>query len=207
MVQVMNQLPVSQFTVRDSGSSGSPIIDFRIEDGKVEVPYTFDGRSSYDPDGMVGDSSDLIFSWNFSDGTVSEESLFTHNFSSPGEHSVTLIVTDADGMSSSERVLSIRIENPKPIISVVIIDAWYNGELITSSTPNGTDGSLSTAWSHTFDDYGNVVTTPDQMLKFDSTGTRDGDRIFEGRFVSNRSSSEWNGIVEYSWDFGDWRCY
>ena len=203
MVQVMNQLPVSQFTVRDSGSSGSPIIDFRIEDGKVEVPYTFDGRSSYDPDGMVGDSSDLIFSWNFSDGTVSEESLFTHNFSSPGEHSVILIVTDADGTSSSERVLSIRIENPKPIISVVIIDAWYNGELITSSTPNGTDGSLSTAWSHTFDDYGNVVTTPDQMLKFDSTGTRDGDRIFEGRFVSNRSSSGWNGIVEYSWDFGD----
>jgi PKD repeat protein len=202
MVQVMNQLPVSQFTVRDSGSSGSPIIDFRIEDGKVDVPYTFDGRSSYDPDGMVGDSSDLIFSWNFSDGTVSEESLFTHNFSSPGEHSVILIVTDADGMSSNPRVLSIKIQNPKPIISVRILDAWYDGTLITSSTPM-TDGAQPTAWSHTFDDYGNVVTTPDQMLKFDSTGTRDGDRIFEGRSVPDRSSSEWNGIVEYSWDFGD----
>ena len=203
MVQVMNQLPVSQFTVRDSGSPGSPIIDFRIADGKVEVPYTFNGQSSYDPDGMAGDSSDLVFSWNFSDGTVSEESLFTHNFSTPGEHKVILVVTDGDGMSSGERVLSIRIQNPKPIISVIIVDAWYNGDLITSSTPMA-DGALPTAFSHTFDDDGNVVTTPNQMLYFDSFGTRDGDRRFDGRSVPLESNhSEWNGIVEYSWDFGD----
>ncbi len=203
MVQVMNQLPVSQFTVRDSGASGSPIIDFRIEDGKVEVPYTFDGRSSYDPDGMIGDSSDLVFSWNFSDGTTSEESLVTHNFSTPGEHSVTLVVTDENGLSSEERELSIRIQNPKPIISVRILDAWYNGTVITSSTPM-VDGAQPSDWSHTFDDEGNVVTTPEQMLFFDSAGTRDGDRGFEGRFVPLESNnSNWNGIVEYSWDFGD----
>ena len=41
-VNVLNQLPVSNFVVRDSGSAGSPIIDFRIEDGEVDVPYTFD---------------------------------------------------------------------------------------------------------------------------------------------------------------------
>ena len=33
---------------------------------------------------------------------------------------------------------------------------------------------------------------------------RDGDRTYEGRFVPLESNhSDWNGIVEYSWDFGD----
>ena len=202
MVQVLNQLPVAQFTVRDSGSAGSPIIDFRIADGQVDVPYTFDGRSSFDPDGQVGDSTDLTFNWTFSDGTISEESLVTHNFSTPGEHFVTLYVIDENGMSSEQRTLSIRIQNPKPVISVKIFDVWLDNQLITSSTPvlEGTTFD----YSHTFDDDGNVVTTPEQILYFDSLGTRDGDRTYEGRFVPLESNNtNWNGIVEYSWDFGD----
>ena len=202
MVQVLNQLPVAQFTVRDSGSAGSPIIDFRIVDGQVDVPYTFDGRSSFDPDGQVGDSTDLTFNWTFSDGTMSEESLVTHNFSTPGEHFVTLYVIDENGMSSEQRTLSIRIQNPKPVISVKIFDVWLDNELVTSSTPVPEGTSFD--YSHTFDDEGNVVTTPDQILYFDSLGTRDGDRSYEGRFVPLESNnSDWNGIVEYSWDFGD----
>ncbi|MBT7244956.1 MAG: PKD domain-containing protein, partial [Euryarchaeota archaeon] len=201
-VQVLNQLPVAQFTVRDSGSAGSPIIDFRIDDGQVDVPYTFDGRSSFDPDGQVGDSTDLTFNWTFSDGTTSEQSLVTHNFSTPGEHFVTLYVIDENGMSSEQRTLSIRIQNPKPIISVKIFDVWFDDELVTSTTPLPEGSSFD--YSHTFDDEGNVVTTPDQVLYFDSLGTRDGDRSYEGRFVPLESNnSDWNGIVEYSWDFGD----
>ena len=80
MVQVLNQLPVAQFEVRDSSSAGSPVIDFRVADAQMDVPYTFNGRDSYDPDGLVGDSSDLTFLWTFSDGTTSNESLVIHNF-------------------------------------------------------------------------------------------------------------------------------
>ena len=65
----------------------------------MDVPYTFNGRTSYDPDGQVGDSSDLEFLWTFSDGTTSNDSLVIHNFSTPGEHSVTLVVIDENGMS------------------------------------------------------------------------------------------------------------
>ncbi|MFL2961436.1 MAG: PKD domain-containing protein [Candidatus Poseidoniaceae archaeon] len=202
IVQVLNQLPVAQFTVRDSGTAGSPIIDFRIDDGQVDMPYTFDGRSSFDPDGQVGDSTDLTFNWTFSDGTTSEDSLVTHNFSTPGEHFVTLYVIDENGMSSEQRTLSIRIQNPKPIISVKIFDVWYDNELVTSTTPISEGASFD--YSHTFDDDENVVTTPNQILYFDSLGTRDGDRSYEGRFVPLESNnSGWNGIVEYSWDFGD----
>ena len=202
MIQVLNQLPVAQFEVRDSGSAGSPIIDFRIEDGLVDIPYTFNGRDSYDPDGQIGDSSDVTFLWTFSDGTTSNDSLVIHNFSTPGDHLVELVVTDENGMSSEPRSLSIRIQNPKPIISVKIFDVWYDQELVTATTPLPEGSSFD--YSHTFDDDGNVVTTPGQILFFDSLGTRDGDRTYEGRFVPLESNnSNWNGIVEYSWDFGD----
>ena len=201
MVQVLNQLPVAQFEVRDSSSAGSPVIDFRVEDAKMDVPYTFNGRDSYDPDGLVGDSSDLTFMWEFSDGSKSNESLVIHNFSTPGEHFVSLVVIDENGMESEPRTLGIRVLNPKPIISVKIFDVWYQDELVTATTPLPEGATFRN--SHTFDDDGNVVTTPGQMLYFDSTGTKDGDRIYEDRFVPELNSSNWNGIVEYSWDFGD----
>jgi hypothetical protein len=41
-------------------------------------------------------------------------------------------------------------------------------------------------------------------LYFDSAGTRDGDRQFEGKYVPFESESpDWNGLVQYTWDFGD----
>ena len=202
-VNVLNQIPVSNFIVRDSGSPGSPIIDFRIEDADVDTPYTFDGRTSYDPDGSIGDSSDLNFTWTFADGFTSDNNLLTYNFSTPGEHLVTLVVTDENGETSQPRTLSIRVKNPKPIINVIILDAWLDGEIITSTTPVA-EGQIPEKWTHTFDDDGNVVTSLNHMLYFESAGTRDGDRKYEGRFVPLESNhSEWNGIVEYSWDFGD----
>ena len=44
--------------------------------------------------------TDLTFMWMFSDGTMSNESLVTHNFSTPGEHCVSLVVIDANGQES-----------------------------------------------------------------------------------------------------------
>ena len=42
------------------------------------------------------------------------------------------------------------------------------------------------------------------MLYFDSSGTRDGDQKFEGKYVPlEQESPDWNGLVEYTWDFGD----
>lgn len=201
-VNVLNQLPIAQFNVRDSSSAGNPLIDFRVTDGQVDVAYTFNGRDSYDPDGMVGDSTDLSFRWVFSDGSEYNNSLVVHNFTLPGDHTVQLTVTDEDGVEGEPRTLSIRIKNPKPIIDVKIVDVIYQGEFVFDNTPLSLGATFD--YSHTFDDNGNIYTNPNQILFFDSYGTRDGDRIFLGRFVPLESNnSNWNGIVEYTWDFGD----
>ena len=202
-VMVHNQLPVGDFIVRTTATSGSSTIDFRVEDGQVDTPYTFDGRDSFDPDGTVGDSSDLTFNWTFSDGTFGDRPQVTHSFTEPGTHSVTLIVFDEAGESSAPRTMTIEMANPLPIISVRILDAWLNGEIITDSTTFD-QNSMPDMWSRTFNEEGQTYAAPNTLLYFDSDGTRDGDRMFEGKYIPLEAESpDWNGLVQYSWDFGD----
>jgi hypothetical protein len=59
-------------------------------------------------------------------------------------------------------------------------------------------------WSRTFDEQGETFAAPHSLLYFDSDGTRDGDQSFEGKYVPlDVNSPEWNGLVQYIWDFGD----
>jgi PKD repeat protein len=189
--------------VRTTASTGSELIDFRATDGQVDTPYTFDGRNSFDPDGTVGDSSDLTFNWSFSDGTFGDRPQVTHTFTEPGVHNVLLIVTDESGEESIGKSMIIRISNPVPIISVKILDAWLEGNIVTDET-SFQEGTVVESWSRTFDEDGNTIAAPGTLLFFDSEGTRDGDRRYEGMYIPLESSSpEWNGIVSYTWDFGD----
>ncbi|MGB0826365.1 MAG: PKD domain-containing protein, partial [Candidatus Poseidoniaceae archaeon] len=83
-------------------------------------------------------------------------------------------------------------------------DGYVDGEQMDRNSPRPT-GFIPDAWSHTFDSDGNTFTAPGYMLYFDSEGTRDGDRRYEGKYspVNDEENSNWNGIVEYTWDFGD----
>ena len=59
-------------------------------------------------------------------------------------------------------------------------------------------------WSRTFNEEGQTYAAPNTLLYFDSDGTRDGDRMFEGKYIPLEAESpDWNGLVQYSWDFGD----
>ena len=76
-VNVLNQDPIADFTVRTTSEGETVAIDFRAEDGYVDVPYTFDGISSYDIDSSTGDSSNLIFNWSFGEGFYSDSAIST----------------------------------------------------------------------------------------------------------------------------------
>ena len=203
-VVVLNQLPYATFDVRTLSAMGSRNIDFRQEDGEVDTAYVFDGLDSRDPDGPIGDSTDIaVWNWTFSDGTFGDRPQMTHTFTTPGEHTVRLVVTDNQGEESFARIMTVRIANPLPIIQLRILDGWINNSIITTSTAFP-EGTTPDAWSHTFNENGDVVTAPGRLLYFDTSGTRDGDRQFEGKYVPFEvESPEWNGLVQYTWDFGD----
>jgi PKD repeat protein len=202
-VNVINQLPVANYIVKESGATGAPQIDFLSTEAQVNVPYTFDGRTSFDVDGTTGTYNDLTFNWTFPDGTFSNKTLPAYSFLEPGEQIIRLVVTDENGEQSSPKVIVVVVANPLPIIQLQILDAWVDGMLLMDTDVFPENG-LPDQWSRTFDENGVNVAKPGAMLYFDSSGTRDGDQKFEGKYVPlEQESPDWNGLLEYTWDFGD----
>jgi probable HAF family extracellular repeat protein len=67
--------------------------------GRAPLAVRFDSSASSDPDGtLVG------YSWDFQDGTSSTAANPSHVFTDPGIYSVTLTVTDDQGMQSSDSI-------------------------------------------------------------------------------------------------------
>ena len=203
-VNVLNQIPIADFSVRATENGETTAIDFRAEDAFVDVPYTFDALSSFDIDSSTGDSSKLEYNWTFGNDEYRENAISTFTFTEPGIHTVSLFVTDEYGAQSLTKTITVRVQNPLPIISVRILDGWIDGEQMDRNSPRP-DGFIPDYWTHTFDNDDNTFTAPGYMLYFDSEGTRDGDRRYEGKYspVMDENNSNWNGIVEYIWDFGD----
>ena len=200
-VIVDNQRPTATFNVREASSS--EVLDLLTAEIEPDVPYVFNARDSVDPDGLVGDQNDLSFNWTFPDGSNSTEVQPRFTFGTPGVQSVTLVVTDADGAESAPRTVTFDVINPVPLIEVRVVEAWLNDSIVDVTTPFDGDVGLVTL-KRTFADDGSVHASPGTLLYFDSDGTRDGDARFENRLVPLESGSEdWNGLVEYVWDFGD----
>lgn len=197
MVTVNNQRPVPIMNVFDN--LGNPL-NLVIEDAIAGRNYTFKSSLSYDPDS----SDSLVAQWIFSDGystNLSTTEEIGYQFNEPGDYRVTLIITDSLGLESLALERVIRIANPVPIINAKILDAWINGEIVNENTPRTNDSVFT--YTSTFTSDGEIFAAPGTLLFFDSSGTRDGDFMFEGFLNPDKSQDDWNGIVEYSWDFGD----
>jgi PKD repeat protein len=85
---------------------GSPIANFTVSPTPCYVngTITFDATDSCDPDNYnVSNHGIANYSWNFGDGnsTATANKTITHVYTSPGNYSVNLTVTDYDGLSGS----------------------------------------------------------------------------------------------------------
>ena len=104
--------------VNDSGSNvkdTTPIADIQASptSGQSALLVNFLSTNSYDPGG-----STLTYAWNFGDETQSTEEnpahTFVNNTANPIEFKVTLIVTNAGGVSSIPVTITITV-NPAPV--------------------------------------------------------------------------------------------
>ncbi len=185
-VTVNNQRPVALFD--------------RPESGNTTTPYMFVSHS-WDPDGSNGNMTTI---WVISEGnlTITNQTSVVHTFLTPGTHLVTLTVIDERGLESLPKAYIIEIENPLPIPQMTIYEARDNATGLPIDVPSEDDSLFR--WRHTFTDQGDVFVAPGMWLRFNSSGSRDGDALFLGMDVPlDQNDPNWNGIVEYTWDFGD----
>ncbi|MEM3043072.1 MAG: PKD domain-containing protein [Thermoplasmata archaeon] len=84
--------------------------------GYLNETFTFDATFSWDPDGSI-----VNWSWEFGDGTRGYGAVVSHGYSTPGNYTVTLTVTDDEGATnSSSAVLWVREMPTPPPVSLPI---------------------------------------------------------------------------------------
>jgi hypothetical protein len=85
---ICNQLPIASFTY-------SPL------NAAVNETITFNASNSTDPDGFI-----THYEWNFEDGNITNttEEIITHLYSSAGNYTVSLTVTDNDGAKDTTTI-------------------------------------------------------------------------------------------------------
>lgn len=79
----------------------------------VNDTVTFDGSSSYDPDGYI-----THYQWDFGDGTAGSGETTTHTYSNVGTYTVTLTVTDDGGLWDTDAAAVVVMEEASLVMHV-----------------------------------------------------------------------------------------
>jgi len=114
--------------------------DYSPENPLINELVTFDASASYDPDGGTIDD----YSWDFGDDQTDNGKIVSHTYTSFGNYTVTLNVTDNEGFTGTKSLKVHVIEAPiasftfTPSSPLVYQTITFNA---SSSTPNG--GSLT----------------------------------------------------------------
>ena len=101
--------------------------------GDLSTAFLLDGRNSTDDRGI-----DSYF-WDFGDGDTSTADRITHPFSARGSHTVTLRVTDTDGLTDTATVI-VEVRNRDPTASVTPSEGAIN---LSASQQQGFEVSAS----------------------------------------------------------------
>ena len=152
-VNAANQSPIAQATAD-------------IVSGTAPLTVSFSGSGSSDDTGIA------TFSWDFRDGNTASTENAENTFNGAGTFNVILTVTDADGLSSSERVtITVTGANQAPVAkaSASTISGIAPLEVNFTGSESSDDTGI-TVYSWDFKD-GNNATTANAINTFTEPGT------------------------------------
>jgi PKD repeat protein/DNA-binding transcriptional ArsR family regulator len=118
------------------GGNQPPIADAQGPySGYREITITFNGTQSYDPDGTI-----IQYLWDFGDENTSPNQIPTHTYTTIGNYTVTLTVTDNLNATDTDTTYILIIndnEPPSKVTGLTVADAK--------------DGKLNLAWNNAND--------------------------------------------------------
>ena len=169
-----NDTATSTATITDIPQVQPPVSDPNGPyNGTVAVPVQFNGSGSNDPDGSI-----VAYEWDFGDSNTGMGVNPAYTYGSAGTYTVSLMVTDNDGLSdtttSTATITDIPLAQPPvadpngPYSGTVAVPVKFNGS--ASFDPDGTivsylwdfsDGSTETGVSptHTYSSAGPYTVT------------------------------------------------
>ena len=109
---------------------------------EASFTYQADGLTATFTDSSTDRNNDIVsWDWNFGDGAISSEQNPVHTFAATGNYEVTLTVTDAEGLNSSETML---ISVSSANIEAVVKRAYKSrlGNLRVDITWEGTSADI-----------------------------------------------------------------
>jgi sugar lactone lactonase YvrE len=116
----------NHFPVADAGGDQAAIVKTKI---------TLDGSNSSDP------NSDIIsYEWSFSDGGSATGQIVGKSFSMPDDYTVTLTVTDSDGLSDSDTITVFVIPNLETPVEAT---QQLIGDVEALGLPKGTETKIT----------------------------------------------------------------
>ncbi|CAH0537569.1 PKD domain-containing protein [Vibrio marisflavi] len=132
-------------TVPAPGGPLSPVANASADpvSGYRSLSVQFTGDTSSDPD---GDDNTLSFLWDFADnGVTSTESNPQYTFAELGDYTVTLTVTDVDGLTDTDTVVvTVNNNPPEAVASASATSGPAPLEVVFSSVNSSdVDGSIS----------------------------------------------------------------
>ena len=124
-----------------------PTASFTFTTGTIltSVSASFDGTSSFDPDGTI-----VGYAWDFGDGSTGSGATPTHGYSISGIYSVKLNVTDNSG-STAVSTQTVTITDRPPAVSLTLSTTTATpGQAviltISATDPDGTIASTTVNW-------------------------------------------------------------
>jgi glucose/arabinose dehydrogenase len=112
--------------------------------GGVPLTVSFDGSASSDPDG----NTPLTYEWAFGDGATATTSSSTtsHQYTSAGNYTASLVVRDSLGLASPPDTVSIQVGNtpPSPTITAPAQGVRYRVGQTVTLTGNASDAEEGT---------------------------------------------------------------
>lgn len=117
----------------------------------VYLDVSVDGSGSSDPDGTI-----VAWDWNFGDGAIASGVTATHSYATAGVKTITLTVTDSQGLQDSATMDVTAIEPPKPPVAAFTWTADYLSVSFDGSGSSDPD-SVIVMWAWDFGDGGTAT--------------------------------------------------
>ena len=152
-------------TVNAPNAAPQAVATADIYSGEAPIMVNLTGSASIDDTGITA------YNWEFGDGNISNEVDPSHEFQEPGVYTVTLTVSDADGLESTDQ-LDITVNAPNAAPQAVATADVYSGEsplMVNFTGSVSTDDTGITSYNWEFGD-GNTSNEADPSHEFQEPG-------------------------------------